>query len=83
VKNISLRGLIETVGLASVVASFIFVGLQLRLDQKIAIASQYQARAESALANRRAELESEFYISGLAKLNNAEGDNLTPEENTA
>ena len=82
-KTITLRGFIETLGVASVVASLIFVGLQLRLEQKIAIANQYQARAESALANRRSELESELYISSLTKIDNGNGDGLTPEESTA
>ncbi len=36
------------VGLFAVVASLIFVGLQMKQSQEIALADQYQSRAESA-----------------------------------
>ena len=37
----------ELVGLGAIVASLIFVGLQLKQSQEIALANQYQARAEA------------------------------------
>jgi len=39
----------ELIGIAAIVASLIFVGLQMRQSQAIAIADQYQARADAAL----------------------------------
>lgn len=44
-----LRDWLEIVGLFAVVASLIFVGLQMKQSQEIAIASQYQSRAEAVL----------------------------------
>jgi len=38
----------ELVGIAAIVASLIFVGLELRQSQQIAIATQYQERIDSA-----------------------------------
>ena len=55
--------IIEIVGLISVVASLLFVGFQLYLDRKLAIATQYAARAESVKSDYRAQLESEAYLS--------------------
>lgn len=37
----------ELVGLVAIVASLVFVGLQLKQSQEIALATQYQSRAES------------------------------------
>lgn len=38
--------MIEMVGIFGVIASLVFVGMQLMLDRRIAIANQYQTRAE-------------------------------------
>lgn len=46
--NVNLKTLIEFVGISAIVLSLVFVGLQLRQSQEIAIAAQYQARAEAA-----------------------------------
>ena len=48
----------ELVGIMAVVASLIFVGLQLKQSQEIAIAAQYHNRAALAVENFNAELES-------------------------
>lgn len=61
-KQIKLRDWLEVVGIFAVVASLIFVGMQLMLDRKVALAEQYASRAESAKADRRAILESEDYM---------------------
>ena len=45
-------------GIAAIVASLIFVGLQLKQTQEIAIASQYHARAALSVENFNAEMES-------------------------
>ncbi len=42
---------LQLVGIAAVVASLLFVGLQLKLSQDIAIAAQYQARADHVVGN--------------------------------
>ena len=79
-KNITLRGIVETAGIISVVASLIFVGMQLRQDQDIALANQYHARAETSISNYRSRMESEAYVSAFAKIRAGDQADLTPEE---
>lgn len=43
-----LHNWIQIIGIVGVVASLVFVGLQLKQSQNIAIASQYQARLDAA-----------------------------------
>jgi hypothetical protein len=44
-----LNDWMQVVGMAAIVASLIFVGLQMRQDQAIAIAGQYQDRSATAM----------------------------------
>ena len=53
------REIAEIVGIFAVVALLVFVGMQLMLDRKVALAEQYLHRAESVKADRRTILESE------------------------
>lgn len=55
----SKKDIVEIAGIFAVVASLIFVGMQLMLDRKVALAEQYFNRAESVKADRRAALESD------------------------
>ena len=55
----SNREIVEIVGIFAVFASLVFVGLQLMLDRRVALAEQYFNRAESAKADRRVILESD------------------------
>jgi len=48
-KRFNWRDLTEIVGFVAIVASLIFVGMQLMQSQEIAIASQYQERASTAV----------------------------------
>ena len=53
------KEIVEMMGIFGVIASLIFVGMQLMLDRKVALAEQYVDRAESAKADRRTILESD------------------------
>ena len=55
----SKKEIVEIVGIFGVIASLVFVGMQLMLDRKVALAEQYFDRGESAKADRRAILESD------------------------
>ena len=59
------KGIAEAFGAFAVAASLVFVGLQLYLDRKVALADQYFNRGESAKADRRTRLESESYLQHL------------------
>lgn len=43
------KDIAELAGLVAIIASLIFVGLQLKQSQEIALATQYQARAEATM----------------------------------
>jgi hypothetical protein len=53
----NLRDWLEIVGLFAVVASLIFVGLQMKQTHEIALASQYQERANNQLELLRTDME--------------------------
>lgn len=79
-----IRSWLEIIGIFSVVASLIFVGLEMRQSQKIALSAAYQARADSSMAIRMAAIESEALQSAWAKFRSGHGfDKLSPEERSA
>jgi hypothetical protein len=53
------KHLTELVGIVAIVASLIFVGLQMKQSQEIAIGDQYQARADAALEFYLARMQNE------------------------
>ena len=58
-KKLSAHDWFQAIGMASVVGSLIFVGLQLKQSQEIAIAAQYQARLDAASGHYTAILQSD------------------------
>lgn len=56
------KSIAELVGIAAVVASLVFVGLQLEQSQEIAIAEQYQNRSDSTLEYWTAMTQSDATI---------------------
>ena len=53
------KELADLVGTGAIVASLIFVGLQMRQSHEIAIADQYQSRADAALDFYVARMQSD------------------------
>ena len=56
-KNTDWKDIAELVGIAAIVASLVFVGLQMRQAQKIAVAAQYHERTAVAVDWFHAQLE--------------------------
>ncbi len=77
------KDIAELFGIAAIVASLLFVGLQMKQSQQIALSAIYQARSDSSMAIRMAPLESEALLSARAKLRHGKGGPLTPEEQAA
>jgi len=65
-QNPKWKDVIELVGIAAIVASLLFVGLEMRQSQQIALASQYQARTDSGRQYFYESLASEYRIQDLA-----------------
>ena len=55
-----LNDWMQVIGIFAVVASLIFVGLQMKQSHEIALASQYQARAEAALSLFETHIEAKY-----------------------
>ncbi len=66
-KVIEWRPIAELIGIAAIVASLIFVGLQMKQSQQIALADQYQARAEAAQDMYMSLQESGMSLLSIAK----------------
>ena len=78
VDSAKLQDWLQIIGAFSIVASLIFVGLQLRQTQEIAIANQYQDRAALSANFRLAVIQSDVALgvagnSIIADIQNADG----------
>ena len=67
-KSSNWKDVAELVGIAAIVASLLFVGLELRQSQAIALSEAYQQRAAIEISNASAIASVPGYLSGLAKL---------------
>ena len=56
------KALVELAGMLTVTASLVFVGMQLMLDRRVAVAEQYFNRAESVKEDRRTKMTSDAYL---------------------
>jgi len=56
------KGIAELIGIIAIVASLLFVGLQLKQSHEIALATQYHARAETTQNLHLAGIESNWTI---------------------
>ena len=77
----------QVIGIFSVVASLVFVGLQMQQDRKIALAGQYQDRSAVAVELWNGMAQSEYDIRLLGETAVASswwaealGDSMTPQE---
>ena len=61
------KDIAELIGIAAIVASLIFVGLQMKQSHEIALAAQYQARAQATMDLYTAAMEAGFDWSSSAK----------------
>jgi hypothetical protein len=59
--NIGNKQIVEVIGILTVVASLLFVGLQLLLDRRVAVGEQYFNRAEAQRADLRSMMESDSF----------------------
>lgn len=79
-KRFNWRDLTEIIGIVAIVASLIFVGMQLMQSQEIAIASQYQDRASAAVEHFSSQMHNERAISekGAAIIEEASSGKVSP-----
>ncbi len=78
-----LNDWLQVLGLFGVMASLVFVGLQMKQDYDIALAETYSTRTAISVANIGDQIGSPHYISATAKLYSGLGEDLTAEEYVA
>jgi len=76
-KKVSLNVWVQLIGLLSIVGGLVFVGLEMRQSQKIAIGAQQQSRAQMSVDGAYAWLEAGIDPAIMYKTNMAE---LTQDE---
>ena len=72
-----INAVVQLLGMLGIIISLIFVGLEMRQSQRIAIAGQYQARAAMNAASIQAAIEAGIDFNAQSGLSQS---NLTPEE---
>ena len=76
-----LHDWMQVIGIFAVVASLVFVGLQMRQDQEIAKATLYQMRSDSARELGMAVLENAELRDVIVRSNTAGAEGLSPNDN--
>jgi hypothetical protein len=71
---------LQVIGMFGVIASLIFVGLQMKQTQEIALSNTYQARAHASVERNMAATTSPVLLSAEAKIWVGKEDKLTPQE---
>jgi len=75
-----LNDWLQVVGLFAVVGSLIFVGLQMKQTDAIAVSATYQERAIASREHNLALVDNPYFLSGMAKIYTGRHDELTARE---
>ena len=70
----------ELIGISAIVASLIFVGLQMRQSQEIALSQAHSARSGTVIEQIMSVANNPYYLSALAKRAAGNPDKVTPIE---
>ena len=71
---------LQIVGLFGVIASLVFVGLQLKLDREFALSAATQARTETTIQNIMGSASNPILASAIDKIESGNSDSLLPSE---
>jgi hypothetical protein len=74
---------LQVVGMFGVIASLIFIGLQMKQTQQIALSSIYQARSAATVESLVAAINTPEFLSASAKIYANKSDELTMQEAVA
>lgn len=78
-----LNDWLQVVGLFGVIASLIFVGLQMKQDREIALSAISQARTENTMQSINDHLANPFWMSAMDKIEAGDETALTASEQRA
>jgi hypothetical protein len=71
---------LQVIGMFGVIGSLMFVGLQMKQDQEIALSVAAQSRAELTVQFMSDRSSNPYYLTGIAKVDNEAWETLTAEE---
>lgn len=71
---------LQVIGLFGLIASLIFVGMQIKQDRLIAISGTYQARSDASSELTMSAISSPEFLNGMAKIYANKFDDLTMQE---
>lgn len=74
---------LQVIGLFGVIASLLFVGMQMKQEHEIAVASAYQARSEQITGLAAQYWTDPVVRSGVSKIQTGRPDEITPDESIA
>jgi hypothetical protein len=74
---------IQVIGIFAVVASLIFVGLQMQLDREIALSAATQARTDTTIQDISTAASNPIYMSAIDKIELGDTASLLPSEKRA
>lgn len=78
-----LKDWMEVVGIFALVASLIFVGLELKQSREIAIAQTHVARTDTTVQHITAGAENPYFLAARAKIEAGNAESITPVEKQA
>ncbi len=71
---------LQVVGMFGLIASLVFVGMQIKQDHEIALSGVYQARSDATVNTSLAAINSPAFLDASAKLYANRPDDLTMQE---
>ncbi len=81
--NTDWKSIAELLGIAAIVASLMFVGLQMRQSQEIALSQTHSERSGMIVGQIMSVAENPYFLSALAKRAAGNPDEVTPIEHQA
>ncbi len=82
-KSATVNDWLQIIGLFGVIASLVFVGLQLKQSREIALADIYQTRTAVLIEWQNTFASNEFALSAAVKADSGSIDDITPIEHLA
>ena len=79
-KSTNWKDIAELIGIAAIVASLVFVGLQMKQSQDIALSVANQTRADATVSMLITSAENPNFVSAFAKAQSPDRIPLSPEE---
>lgn len=79
-KSAKYNDWLQIIGLFGVIASLIFVGLQLKLDREFALSTATQTRTETTIQNIMGSASNPILASAIDKIESGELESLLPSE---